>query len=552
MLSRSKLVLVVGAVVIGLQLLGRGIQTTNSSSISIMPVAEPSFSDHITIEKEATASVVTHENELTPTDRVEQMLGPDVVPNVVHYIWCTKEVLQFHHYLSMRSAIHFIKPNRIVFHYRHYPRSDKYWYNTWLEDIKEEYPFFVIHQLTGDDISACDSKDKELSWIGLLLNSHGGIYLHHNTIITRYPAYLRNTSASALTDNVFGFLTAKPGFLSNGLPRHLITCVTKEEFKYNSEDHICVRKKSVYYPKNAWEKDDDFSKLVNTLMYGQTHVPRLAPDPRTLIPNIGHMFWSGKKSITFLFYLSVLSQIHILKLDTVYVHGDTEPRGQYWSKLKHHCGARLVYNHRVLPDIIYRNRVADVHHIADVFRIDALLRFGGIYTDADAVWVNRFPEWLREYDAVATYDWPLLYKSYPDYVQNGVMMGKPGASYWKLVRDSMSVFKDDIFGYNGLLRPYKVLEKHPDTLYLYDKLQVMCWYLKCHPTWDPDFRAANSSHLTMKDFNWREGHVYHWTYPTPKELNNCDAVRDGQGIFAEIGRRVLEAAGLLHSNNTCE
>jgi len=34
-----------------------------------------------------------------------------------------------------------------------------------------------------------------------------------------------------------------------------------------------------------------------------------------------------------LFFLCVLSMLHVAKLDVVYVHGDTPPTGEYWDLL---------------------------------------------------------------------------------------------------------------------------------------------------------------------------------------------------------------------------
>ena len=36
----------------------------------------------------------------------------------------------------------------------------------------------------------------------------------------------------------------------------------------------------------------------------------------------------------YLFYLTVLSLLYVARVDTVYIHGDLEPAGQYWADIK--------------------------------------------------------------------------------------------------------------------------------------------------------------------------------------------------------------------------
>ena len=71
-------------------------------------------------------------------------------------------------------------------------------------------------------------------------------------------------------------------------------------------------------------------------------------------------------------------------------------------------------------------------HRADIWRVEILNKYGGVYIDTDAIFVNRPSEHLRGYDAVGMYDWTDWYPPFPNLFFNGVMMGKPGAPFWKL------------------------------------------------------------------------------------------------------------------------
>lgn len=62
----------------------------------------------------------------------------NLVPNVVHYVWCKKHELGFFHFLSFMSALRFIKPCLILFHGDFLPFG-KYW-NFFISDFHR-----VIH-----------------------------------------------------------------------------------------------------------------------------------------------------------------------------------------------------------------------------------------------------------------------------------------------------------------------------------------------------------------------------------------------------------------------
>ena len=42
---------------------------------------------------------------------------------------------------------------------------------------------------------------------------------------------------------------------------------------------------------------------------------------------------------------------------------------------------------------------------SDLIRVDLMIKYGGVYTDTDAIWVKPLSIEERRYDAVASYDW---------------------------------------------------------------------------------------------------------------------------------------------------
>ena len=70
-------------------------------------------------------------------------------------------------------------------------------------------------------------------------------------------------------------------------------------------------------------------------------------------------------------------------------------------------------------------------HVSDVWRVDIMLKYGGIYVDVDAIFVRPLTKKLRAYDVVVSYDWYQC--GFPADVLNlGVIVSKPRARFWEL------------------------------------------------------------------------------------------------------------------------
>ena len=112
--------------------------------------------------------------------------------------------------------------------------------------------------------------------------------------------------------------------------------------------------------------------------------------------------------------------------------------------------------------------------------------------------LNNF---LRGFDAIATYDWVYWNAPFVDVINFGVMAGKKNATYWHYFQKSMDWFRDEDWAWNGLRRPYKLLEKYPNLIRIDPHFQVICFYSKCHPTWHPNYHKQSIDHLNSNSIN---------------------------------------------------
>jgi len=116
------------------------------------------------------------------------------------------------------------------------------------------------------------------------------------------------------------------------------------------------------------------------------------------------------------------------------------------------------------------------------------------------------------------------------------------------LQKTMKWFRDDDWTWNGCRQPYRVMERHPDIVHVEPHLQVICFSGLCHPTWWPNYHDERVNHLKPPELplDWRKDTIaIHFTYPVPPELRKPRALLDGYGMYAEMGRMILEAAGMV-------
>lgn len=296
----------------------------------------------------------------------------------------------------------------------------------------------------------------------------------------------------------------------------------------------CYVAYGVLHPFHIFELETNFGALARRLMYGSELVKQATPILPGTIPKIVHYVWFGMKEMDFMMYLSMLSALYIVNADRVLVHTDGGLTGKYWTKLLK--DKRIIIVKREKPFDIYGHQILYAQHRSDIVRAECLLKYGGIYMDWDALWLRNPDDLLNSgYDAIANFD-HMQQGKYPETINLGVLMAKKKSTFIKRWQDALKNYRSDDFLYNAVLLPYKVYEKYPEYLKIERSLQVMCFRLKCHPTFQPDFK----NFMEDQPFDWRKD-VYsiHFTYPDPHELVNEDACRNGNGRFAEMGRHIL-------------
>ena len=497
-----------------------------------------------------------------------QLLENTVSPNI-HYMWCGEKWFEFKHYLSFVSVIRSVRPYSIVLHYEKYPQVDKNLYNLWLDDLKHDFQFLIVEEMDKDLVKYCSAdREEQLNIIANLLNKAGGMYISELTWLLHFPPenWLVDIEISLAPDSMNGYVLMRQGVLNDMTSfKELLSakdmiikksaCSPVHQVYQEGVKATCVivigSSFERFWPMDIWELDDPFGRLCRRLFYGTDIIKKPKPTYDTLVPNIGHMIWIGGGPMDFVFYMSLLSMLFVAKVDVVYLHGDAEPTGYYWQKINgiQRIRERIKCIHRPPPKLVYQGVIEPWYRalMSDIIRVDIMIKYGGVYTDVDAIWVKPLAAADRGYDAVACFDWIDWSYPYPDSVNFGISYGKKNAPFWRLFRESMRTLHNEHHGFTGVMYPYKLLEKYPDLIRIDKRLSVICYYSKCHPVWIDDYHNMDKDHTNTNSIpNWRQDvHAFHWTHPNPEEYKNETTLLAAKGIFAEIGKFVLESAGLL-------
>ncbi|KAK7498294.1 hypothetical protein BaRGS_00010554 [Batillaria attramentaria] len=489
-------------------------------------------------------------------------LRDNVVPNLVFFVWCQNRTFTFQDYLSVLSAWKLLEPDSLEVHKGTDVQEDKY--NSWLSALNRSIPSFVVSKIAGNSDERCQ---RQLQYASEVLSDRGGVYLNLSTVLTTPIHHLRrfnfslgfeqngdisfissqrkepdlkrivsdvSETASLLQSSGKGVFTCPSVYTSSaqGLridsPRTRLLCLTlTATLSLKPLDLNRIEMQELRVVKDLYY-DDDFEDDQERNI------------SKSSIPNIVHYVWFGSSELTFRMYLSVLSTLHIAQVDEVFIHSDNYLRGYYWRKVSSNPKVTVVY--REGPRQIFGHRILYTQHRSDIVRADVLDKYGGVYMDWDVLWLRSPSDLLASgHDAIVNFD-HMPRPPYPDTINLGVLMAKPRSAFVRLWRQELRHYRSKDFFHNALEMPYKVYERHPDSVHIDRRLQVMCFWLKCHPTFHPDFKNWQQDQA----FDWRtDVYSIHFTHPDPKEFDSVVDLLNGNGTFADIGKFILRRAGEL-------
>jgi len=276
--------------------------------------------EHVAAPKPAPDAIESLPNDV--------LLDPRLAPNTVYYVWCGRRWFEFVHYMSVMSVMRFVRPDNVVFYYDSYPVLDYWLYNTWFDEIKQQYPFFRPRFVNTTTENMCSGHGiVNMAFVYKRLTRRGGMYVNENTILASFPISLRRYDMVDAIEAIRG-----TGFLltQGGLPgvrsvsaviqdpakrTSSIRCAASiAEYNAAAQKPVCITPESKLFPKDIWTLDSDFGRMSRKVFYGRPEVPIQRQSFDDLVPNIAHIVWLGGGPMDFLFYLCVLSLIYVAKV----------------------------------------------------------------------------------------------------------------------------------------------------------------------------------------------------------------------------------------------
>ena len=476
----------------------------------------------------------------------------------VLYVWCGKETFTFENYLSVRSVIVHVRPSTITFLYKKFPVVDNATYNTWLDELQHNFPFWSNVPL-DDNNALCHtlkhpSKTTMAQFSSLLhpQGTSGGLYIGPRTILTQsfhlaHPeAYI--DAYNEETGEGLYYIPLRLAGQHRSSEEVVISNITCPLISHDARTipDVCGVLNTEFYPENIMDDTSAMAAKIRFLVYGHPDFPKPAHDSTTLAPLMAHYVWLGGGEMLLGFYLSVLSALYVAEVDHVYIHADQILKGHYWNKiLTNSRSDRITVLPWQMPHLVYNQSIHEVAHMADVIKSSVMYEYGGIMMDPDVLFLQKVPAEYRAYEAVVSPD-ITPYPPFPDILNMGISISKPRSRFAKLWLESERQFRDNEWLWNCGQVTYKLWERNPEIAYLSRHLQILCFQHKCHILWGDknNYKNMDIRHNAMAGIkNWKTAAVsLHVTWPDPF-LSLDNTVHVDSGMFGQTARMVLRAAG---------
>lgn len=197
-----------------------------------------------------------------------------------------------------------------------------------------------------------------------------------------------------------------------------------------------------------------------------------------MIPNIFHFCYGftkdfGGKPFSLVHYLAVKSAYDVNKPDDIFFYYKYEPEGEWWEKAKKIINLVQIDP----PEEIFGNKLYHVAHKSDVWRLNTLIEFGGIYMDLDTICVKPFTNLLNNKFVIGRQGkWRKMG------LCNAVMMSEKKSEFAKIWLSEYKSFRskghDKYWAEHSVALPLKLSLEHIDLLHIenFDSFHYPLYY----------------------------------------------------------------------------
>ena len=469
------------------------------------------------------------------------------IPRIVHQL-LTTNMLTFRNYLSILSVHKLLRPYRIILYVHSSFTSKQYGYNRWFQKATSEIPFLeVVYSVEVDRIGKKLNITEELRFAASVLDKVGGVYINLNTVINlnhwihgeatfQIGIYWNSSLGFMFVPKIYNIFEYARTFKVQDNDVDKYSCAIPDSF---TGSEPCCTIEDEIFPADIMQIYSSFGSFTRSLYYGSQDIP----EPKRVfppIPKIVHYVWFGHRNVSFSMYVSFKSTLKFVKPLKIIIYIERYNLGPYFDAMRNHSLVRVVYYGA--PNSAFQNRIVNPKHASDFLRTDVLMRFGGIYMDWDVFWLKPIDDLIElGYETIAAfehYNGMTPREEFPDTINMGVVLARPGSRFISLWQESFREYTGEHATFHAIEMVYKIYEEHPDLLYIEKKLQVMCFKLRCHPLWLPNYKDTG----VHNEFDFTStAYAVHFTEPVPIAFMSDDDMRRSKGYFADMARHAYGA-----------
>ena len=178
------------------------------------------------------------------------------------------------------------------------------------------------------------------------------------------------------------------------------------------------------------------------------------------VPRVVHYtFFYSKTNATFRFHmlLSLLSAYQNIRPTTILFWYDSIPQGHWWEEAKRMVPIiKMVY--RKAPTSIFGNTIEVAQHQSDIVRLEAVMRYGGIYMDLDVIA-------LKSFDPFLAFDTTMGLEE-PGRLCNALIISRPNASFLNSWYDRYKSFNDTEYSEHSVALPARLACSYPELIHV--------------------------------------------------------------------------------------
>ncbi|KAJ3270325.1 hypothetical protein HDV01_007904 [Terramyces sp. JEL0728] len=247
------------------------------------------------------------------------------------------------------------------------------------------------------------------------------------------------------------------------------------------------------------------------------------------VPNVVHLI--PGRGFKFHHYLNIKAIKKILKPERIYIHGELLPfDNKFFMQSVAEFDLDLVVS-RNIETIFDGVPVRNGEHRADILRIEALLKYGGIYLDMDAYPIKPFEQFLKDEFSIGYQNQEENYG-----LNNGIMIAKKCSRFLLKWYEQYKSFNPENWDEHSVQLPMKLYEQDSSHVKAYKHKLLSWWCFDGNPKTLPMFKKYKQS-------EWRDVYaihsfyrVYEGTTPFPIDF---DTVKTLDNSFGRFARHVL-------------